>query len=148
MLPFYLLLFAGVSRKIKIYVPIAILITAFIFIDSLQMAKLRYDENGMAQAKAIELKNQGIATERILPNLEYTWSLWFDMDTKLAEELKRVNGDKRKAKIPVTPANQDYIIISKEHLEYYKLPEKYMLLEKIPVRSLFVSSYMIVLKKI
>ncbi len=148
MLPFYLLLFAGVSRKIKIKIPIAIFVTAFIFIDSLQMAKLRYDENGLAQTKAIEIKDQGIATERILPNLEYTWSLWFDTDTKLAEEFKKVDGDKRRVKIPVTPSNQDYIIISKEHLKYYKLPEKYVLLETIPVRSLFVSSYMIVLKKI
>jgi len=148
MLPFYLLLFASVVRKIKIYVPIAIFITAFVFIDSLQMAKLRYDENGLAQIKAIEIKDRGVAAERILPNLEYTWSLWFDMDTKFAEELKRVNGDKRKAKIPITPANQDYIIISKEHLKYYKLPDKYIVLETIPIRSLFVSSYLIVLKKL
>lgn len=148
MLPFYLLLAAVATRKLKINVQIAILITAIVFIDSLQMTKLRYDENGLAQARAIELKNQGIAAERILPNLEYTWSLWFDMDTKFAKELKRVNGDKKRATIPVTPANQDYIIISKEHLEYNQLPEKYILIENIPVRSLFVSSYLIVLKKL
>lgn len=148
MLPFYLVLFATVSRKLKIYVPVAILITVFVFIDSLQMTKLRYDENGLAQEKAIRLKNQGIAAERILPNLEYTWSLWFDMDTKYAKELKRVNGDKKRATIPVTPAGQDYIIISKEHLKYYKLPQKYILIETIPVHSLFVSSDLIVLKKL
>lgn len=147
LLPFYLLLFALVSRKIKINIPVAIFVTAFIFIDSLQMAKLRYDENGLAQTKAIEIKNQGISAERILPNLEYTWSLWFDMDTNFAEELKRVNGDKKRAKIPITPANQDYIIISKEHLKYYKLPTNYQIIEKIPLKSLFVSTYLLVIRK-
>ncbi len=147
LLPFYLIFFANLSKKIKLYVPIAILVTAIVFLDSLQMAKLRYDENGLAQAKAVELKNQGIAAERILPNLEYTWSLWFDVDAKLSEELKRVNGNKKKAMYPQTPSSQDYIIISKEHLKYEKLQPDYRLIGIMPFRSLFASSYLLVIKK-
>ena len=112
------------------------------------MTKVRYDTNALAQQKALELVNRGISIDRVLPNLEHTWSLWYTIEDKYNLELQKAGGYKLKVKYPLTPGNQDYLIVSKENLRYGNLPQNYVLIEKTPFNSLFVSSYLLTVKKL
>ena len=148
LLPFFLIYLAVLSKKLKISGLIAIPILIFVLTDSLQMTKVRYDTNALAQQKALELVNRGISIDRVLPNLEHTWSLWYTIEDKYNLELQKAGGDKLKVKYPLTPGNQDYLIVSKENLRYGNLPQNYVLIEKTPFNSLFVSSYLLTVKKL
>ena len=106
LLPFFLIYIAYLSRRLRLSGLIAIPILLLVLVDSLQMAKLRYDTNALAQKKAMILVNNGISIDNVLPNLEYTWSLWYTIDDKYAQALKKAGGDKLKVKYPVTPDKQ------------------------------------------
>ncbi|OGD91363.1 hypothetical protein A3D81_01015 [Candidatus Curtissbacteria bacterium RIFCSPHIGHO2_02_FULL_40_17] len=148
LLPFFLIYICLLSKKLKISGLVAIPVLLFVLIDSLQMTKLRYDTNALAQQKGLEIVGRGIDIDRVLPNLEYTWSLWYTVEDKYAQELKKAGGDKLTVTYPVTPANQDYLIISKENIKYGNLPQKYLFIENSPFTSLFVSSYLLTIKKL
>lgn len=148
LLPYLLIYICFLSSKLRISALVALPILLFVLVDSLQMAKLRYDTNALAQQKALELVTHGVKIDRILPNLEHTWSLWYTIEDKYEQELQKVGGDKLKVKYPVTPDNQDYLIISKENLRYGNLPQNYVFIEKTAFNSLFVSSYLLTVKKL
>ena len=148
LLPFFLIYLCFLSKKLKVSAIIAVPILLFVLIDSLQMTKLRYDTNALAQQKSLKIVDKGVNIERVLPNLEYTWSLWYTIEARYAQELEKAGGDKLKVTYPVTPADQDYLIISKENIKYGNLPQKYLFIENSPFTSLFVSSYLITVKKL
>ncbi|MCR4324484.1 MAG: glycosyltransferase family 39 protein [Candidatus Curtissbacteria bacterium] len=146
-LPFFALATALAAKNLQIEGKIGYVLIIFLIVSSLQMAKLRYDENGIAQQKAYELKNSGICHCDILPNLEYTWSIWFDFENKAAEEIKKAGGDKKKAVLPLPGDKQTYWIISERNLEGNYLKGEWVILEEIPFKSLFINSKLVVLKR-
>lgn len=148
LLPFLLIYLCTLSQKLRLFALVTIPILLFVVIDSLQMTKLRYDTNALAQQEALKIVKNGIAYDRVLPNLEYTWALWYTIEDKYNRALKNAGGDRLKVNYPVTPDDQDYLVISKENLRYGNLPQKYILIEKIPFNSLLVSSYLITVKKL
>ncbi len=109
-------------------------------IDSVQMTKVRYDENGLSQKIAEDYKNEGISANNILPNLESSWIGWYVFEEQMREEIKRVGGNKKLAGFPETNTNYRVLIVSKDNLKYQQVTADYHLEKIVPFKSLFVNS--------
>ena len=127
-----------------------LIVVMFLLFDSIQMTKVRYDQNGISQQKGFELIQSGILPGEILPNTNYLWALWFNYDQKIGQELEKVNFNKRLAKLPKIDEGKKYQYIINSQIDMLRpLPgANYEIIETINLRSLMVKSKVFVIKKI
>ena len=154
-LPFFIIFIGLKIRFLKIPNILLSTVVFFLLFDSLQMNKVRYDINGVAQKEASKLINMGVSPVQIIPNEEEFWVYWYTFENQMESELASVNGDKSKAAIPSIPGNliyiksydgknyiyiNEYLILEESNLN--KIPKRfsYSILKEINVRSLFVKS--------
>lgn len=101
-LPFILIWVSKVTYKLKINPEIGLLIIFLLILNSLQIAKIRYDENGIAWQKAISLVNNGLSYSEVNPNYNMAWVGWFNFEDTVASQIQSVKGDKSKINFPIS----------------------------------------------
>ena len=154
-LPF-VIIFTGLKlRFLNIPKFLLTILVLFLLFDSLQMNKLRYDINGLAQKEASQLVNTGISPTQIIPNEEEFWVYWYTCENQMKSELSRENGDKSRATIPSIPGNliyikssdgkdniylNEYLILDESSLNKIPSDFDYSISKGIDVRSLLVKS--------
>ena len=149
LLPFILIFIATKTRDLKLFNKFTLVIVLLLLIDSFQMTKVRYDQNGISQQKGFELIQSGILPDEILPNTNYLWTFWFTYEEKIGQELEKVNFNKRSAKLPKIDEGKKYQYIINSQIDMQRpLPDaNYEIIETIDLRSLLVKSKVYVLKR-
>jgi hypothetical protein len=149
LIPFFLIFISYWIKDVQFPKKLFLLLTFILLLNSLQMTKLRYDENGFAQQIAEKLRLTGIPAENIYPNLEWSWPAYYVFETRMQEELKRVNNNKKIANVRlVNIESYNYLILSDFSLKYLKIPNGFGLMEKFKIRSLWATSHLFLYKRI
>ena len=148
-LPIIIIFFGIKTTELKINKKLAFAFLILLIIDSLQIAKISYEENGIAQAFGFSLVNQGVPPQNIIIMKNYDWSFWFNYEELSQKEIDKVDGDKRLAQLPQLEFDRDYkyIITTERNLIY--LPKslyKDALIEKKTFRNLFVKTELLFIK--
>lgn len=149
LIPFFLILISYWIRDIQFPKKLFLLLTVALLLNSLQMTKLRYDENGFAQQIAEKLRSQGISAETIYPNLEWSWPAYHVFETRIQKELRRVNNNKKIANVRlVNVESYNYLILSDFTSKYLKIPKDFELVGKFKIRSLWATSNLFLYKRV
>ena len=121
---------------------------SFLILDSVQISKLVYDENGIAQQKASELVQQGIPPQDILPGKNVDWYFWYDYEGLEGKEIKKAGGNRKIAAVPTLVIEKDYkyLIIPERDLRYSNTVLKNPIIEKIPFRSFLVKGELLFIR--
>ena len=148
-LPIIIIFFGIKTTELKINKKLAFAFLILLIIDSLQIAKISYEENGIAQALGFSLVNRGVAPQNIIIMKNYDWSFWFNYEELSQKEISKVDGDKRLAQLPQLEFDRDYkyIITTERNLKY--LPKSLYnnaLIEKKTLRNLFVKTELLIIK--
>ena len=151
-LPFLpiIIIFLGIkTTELKINKKLAFVFVILLIVDSLQIEKISYEENGIAQALGFSLVNRGVAPQNIIIMKNYDWSFWFNYEELSQKEISKVDGDKRLAQLPQLEFERDYkyIITTERNLKY--LPKSLYnnaLIEKKTLRNLFVKTELLIIK--
>ena len=146
-LPIVLIFFGLVSKNLQVNKILATIVLAFLILDSIQITKLIYDENGIAQAKATELVALGATPADILPGKNHPWHLWYDYEELEKKEIERIGGNRRIAKAQgLVMDKYKYIISPQRDLTYLEVKLENPQIEKINFRSFLVNGELLFIK--
>lgn len=139
-LPFVLYWLSKLVKKFPINPKIATAVIFLLLLNSVQMAKIRYDENGIAWEESVNLLKSGIAYSAVNPNYNMAWIPWFSFEDNVASKLKQTNGDKNKVEFPINlPKVQEplYIVASERNIKRERAENNKASI-KLEIKSLFV----------
>lgn len=147
LLPIIVIFIGLISREMRIIKTLAFLLLSFLILDSLQITKLVYDENAIAQQKASELVLKGVQPDEILPGKNHTWHFWYDYEDLEKQEIEKAGGNRKVAAVPaLITDNYQYIITPERDLKYSNTKLKNAIIEKIPIKSFLVKSDLLFIK--
>jgi len=146
LLPFAILLLASSTKEFKFSKKAAFVLSVFLILDSLQMAKLRYREEGFVWNKATELIKSGIPYNLIDPDRNIAWYPWFSYENDAKLAIERAGGDKSKANVESETKSPIYFIATKRQLQYIPQDLEKFKIEEFSINSLFVNSKIEVFK--
>lgn len=139
-LPFILYWLSKLVKNFPINQKIATAVIFLLLLNSVQMAKIRYDENGIAWEESVKLMNSGIAYNAVNPNYNMAWIPWFSFEDNVTSKLKQTKGDKNKIEFPIKLPNVQeplYTIASERKIKQVGA-EKNKASIKLEMKSLFV----------
>ncbi len=143
LLPFILVWFATISNQLKINYKIITILLFFLLIDSIQMAKIRYDENGIIWTTASRLVSQGIDPNQIDPDQNTAWDKWNNYESFIKNNLLIENNRKVIKPTELPPPSPKYIFISETLSKFAKKLPLTAKIQRVHFRSLFVESSII-----
>lgn len=149
LLPFVFLWLGSIFSQFNILKWQVAAVAAVLFLDSLQMAKLRYDEEGIAWNKAMEMVNDGVFYRDISPNRNLAWEGWFYYEKYVEYVMMQARGDKRIAAIlPSWEINKSplYFISPEREVRRLRLNLNGEVVETIKGKSMLVDTKVLVYK--
>jgi 4-amino-4-deoxy-L-arabinose transferase-like glycosyltransferase len=141
LLPFTMLWVASTTKRWRTPPVASGLLLVLLLVDTLQMTKLRYDENGVAWAKAVELIEAGAPILEIDPNQNTAWKAWFYYEQLTQNNQPWLPGLYQKDDA------RSYVIASKRRQKRLGLEIQGEVIEEIPVDSLFVNSTLLLISR-
>lgn len=142
-LPFILLWIAHVTKSFKFNIKLALVVVLILFLDTIQMTKLRYTQSALIWENAMKLVGSGVSPLEIDPNNNYAWHYWFYFEKLASDSIKANHGSKENLSygfVIKKPDQPKYRFYTDKMIKYTNLNTKNYQTEEIPYASFLVKS--------